>query len=75
MDNDLVKWSFRFSSVASRFIFTYFILLIYQIKWSFLSTYLNHWLDFDSFAYVMTPLLSQYRATKSTMLGTNLIHW
>jgi hypothetical protein len=74
MDSDLIRWSSRFSLVGTHSIFTSFILLIYQIKWNLLSTCVDHWWDIGFFAYAMTPLFLQYRATESTMLGTNLVH-
>jgi hypothetical protein len=58
MDSDLVRGSSRFSSVGTHSIFKSFISLIYQIKWNFLNTYLDHWWDIGFFAYAMTLLLS-----------------
>jgi hypothetical protein len=75
MDNDLVRGSSRLFSVGTHFIFASFISLIYQIKWNFLSNCLNHWWDIGLFAYAMAPLLSLYKVTGLTMLGTNLLHW
>jgi hypothetical protein len=75
MDNDLVIGSSKFSSVGTYSIFITFISLIYQIKWIFLNTCLDHWWDLGFFAYAITSLLSQYKTTRSTMLGINLVHW
>jgi hypothetical protein len=73
MDNELIKGSSGLFLVDTYSIFTSLIFLIYKIKWNFLSTCLDYWRDLGSFAYVMVPLLSQYRATRSIILGTNLV--
>jgi hypothetical protein len=65
-----VRESARFFLVGTHSIFISFLSMISLIKWNRLSTCLDLWWDLSSFVYAMTLLLSQYKATRSIMLGT-----